>query len=192
MRRRRRLVLVVVAVAVGAGVALATFSGGPGSSGSPGPGAVTRLSSEGIGGVRIGSSKAQTVAALTRLFGPPTRRFVSSGCGSAVTEVAWRHLYAEFRLGTFTGFRYVAGSIQPWSAGRPSEASVRPRLATALGISIGSTLAQLRERYGRLTPVGTARWESSDGLVFYDNAARFPDPGGSRIDEIKFGTCGDF
>src|SRR6202035_4202249 len=79
MRRRRSLILALLVVAAALGLALAFRStpSGPGSDGSPAVGATTHLSSHGIGGVQIGTTKAQTVAELSRVFGPPSRRFVS-------------------------------------------------------------------------------------------------------------------
>ena len=194
MRRRRFLVAVAIAT-VGAGVGAAFVVGSsPGGSGSAGPPlAVARLSAQGIGGVRIGATKARTVAVLSRVFGPPSRRFVSDACGPRYSEVAWGHLYAEFRQDSFSGYRYLSGTWLRTGVFPGRNLSVlRPRLTTAGGITIGDTLGALRRTYGTLTPVGTSRWQSNGGLVFYDNAQRYPDPLGSRITEIKYGTCGDF
>lgn len=194
MRRRRSLTLAVllVAVALGGALALRLSPSGPGSNGSTGTAAATRLSSHGIGGVHIGATKAQTVAELSRLFGPPSRRFISDACGPTYSEVAWRHLYVEFRQNTFSGYRYLGGA---WtrSGVTPGHnlSALRPRLTVGGGITIGDTLRQLRRVEGKLSPVGTSRWNSG-GLVFYDNAQRYPDPPGSRITEIKYATCGDF
>ena len=194
MRRRRFLVAVAI-VAVGAGVGAAFVLGSsPGGSGSGGPLlAVVRLSAQGIGGVRIGATKAQTVAALSRVFGPPSRRFLSDACGPRYSEVAWGHLYAEFRQDSFSGYRYLSGTWLRTGVFPGRNLSVpRPRLTTAGGITIGDTLGALRRTDGTLTPVGTSRWQSNGGLVFYDNAQQYPDPPSSRITEIKHGTCGDF
>lgn len=196
-RRRVLIVAVLLAAGLGAGVTLALRSSpsGPASGGPSGAaaGAVARVSDKGIGGVRIGATKAQTVATLSRLLGPPSRRFVSDACGPAFTEVAWGNLYAEFRSDTFSGYRYLSG-IWLRTGVYPGHnlSTVGPRLATTAGITIGDSLQQLRRADGTLTPVGTARWQDSAGLVFYDNAARFPDPASSRITEIKYAACGDF
>jgi hypothetical protein len=198
--RQRRLLVVVLLLAVGlsAGLALALRSSpsGPGSGGPPGAaaGAVARISSKGIGGVRIGASKGHTVAVLSRVLGPPSRRFVSDGCGSAsVTEVAWGHFYAEFRNDAFSGYRYLSGTwLRRGVLPGHNLSTVRPRLATVAGITIGDPLRQLRRADGPLALVGTARWQDTAGLVFYDNTTRFPDPASSRVTEIKYGTCGDF
>jgi hypothetical protein len=135
------------------------------------------------------------VAALTAQFGAPTARLANTGCGPLFREVAWRHLYAEFRRQRFAGVRYLAG---PWPLkpnkpiSKPASA-VLPRLATAKGISLQSTLRELRSRYRPLRLIGTDRWRASNGLTFYDNARRDPPPPTSRIVEIKAGqTCGDF
>jgi len=194
MRRRRYLILALalVAVAVGVAVAFGSSPGGPRSGGSA-SGPATQLSSHGIDGVQLGASKAQTVAELSRLFGPPSRRFISDACGPTFSEVAWRHLYVEFRQNMFSGFRYLGGT---WlssgvTPGRNPSAA-RPRLAVGSAITLGDTLRQLRRAEGKLQWVGTSRW-SNAGLVFYVSAQRYPDPPGSRIIEIKSATtCGDF
>jgi len=195
MRRRRSLILAMlfVAAAIGVTFAFGSSPGGPGSNGSPTSGATTRLSSHGIGGVQLGATKAQTVAELSRLFGSPSRHFISDACGPTYSEVAWGHLYVEFRQNTFSGYRYLGGAWLP-SGVSPGHnpSAVRPRLAAGGGITIGDTLRQLRRAEGKLSPVGTSRWNSA-GLVFYVNAQRYPDPPGSRIIEIKSAaTCGDF
>jgi hypothetical protein len=64
---------------------------------------------------------------------------------------------------------------------------------TSEGMSVGSTLAQVRARYGMLEIVGTDRWRTRDGLVFYISyLVTQPAPPNSRITEIKYGTCGDW
>jgi hypothetical protein len=151
------------------------------------------LSSQAIGGVRFGLPRKQVVTRLSELLGtrsttPPLNR----ACGPAFTEVAWQHLYAEFRHGRLVGFRYIEDGWPPTSYGKHVTASNRPPLITTRGIALGSTLRQARAAYGRLRPIGTNRWQTPNGLVFYDNARHYPDPPGSRIIEIKYGTCGDF
>lgn len=44
---------------------------------------------------------------LAALFGKPSSRFVNSACGSRYTEIAWGHLYVEFRDGRFSGYRCI-------------------------------------------------------------------------------------
>jgi hypothetical protein len=153
------------------------------------------LRSNGIGSARFGETEREAVAALTRQFGRPTARLVNAGCGPRLREVEWRHLYAEFRGQRFAGVRYLAGPWPPSHAARNSRpaATVLPRLVTAKGISLGSTLGELRAAYKPLRLIGTDRWRSRNGLVFYDNAQHDPPPASSRIVEIKGGrTCGDF
>lgn len=153
-----------------------------------------RLSDAGIAGVRFGTSRAAAVAQLTRLLGRPSRRMIDSGCGRRYTEAAWGHLYVEFRDGRLSGFRYMQGTWLPRPRSlRPTPFRLlRPKLATGRGVSLGSTLAQLRSAYGRLDLVGTDRWQAPDGLIFYDDAERDPPAPTSRIVEVKYGTCGDF
>ena len=137
------------------------------------------LGAHGIGPVRFGTPKPQAVAALSRILGQPTSRAVNPGCGARYTEADWGDLEAEFRRGSFSGYRYL-------------DRGQLPTLATAKGITIGSSLAELRAAYGRLGDGGTDRWRAPNGLVFYDDAMRDPIPPSSLIIEIKIGTCGDF
>lgn len=150
------------------------------------------LTAQGVAGVRFGLPKAEAVAELRAVLGRPSRSFVNTACGPRFREVSWGHVYVEFRHGTFVGFRYIENGWPPVRAGRPAGRSDRPTLATSRGVKLGGTLHELRAAYGRLAHIGTDRWRSPDGLVFYDDARRDPEPETSRIIEIEFGTCGDF
>lgn len=142
------------------------------------------LSAHGIGGVHFGLPKARAVTELSALFGQPAKRFANTGCRPRYTEVAWGHLYAEFRLGRFSGFRTIETGWPPLQYGTRIVRSDLPRLVTARGVRLGSTFRELRAAYGRLDLVGTGRWRSPDGLTFAVVAG--------RVVEIKTGTCGDF
>jgi hypothetical protein len=154
------------------------------------------LGPTGVGSVRFGLPKAQAVAELTALFGPPTARGANTGCGPRYAEVEWGDLVAEFRSGTFSGFRYATGGYPlttPGSPRRPSPAKAPfPKLATSARISLASTLARLRAADPLLRRVGAGVWRSANGLLFVDDAKRDPEPASSRIVEIKIGTCGAF
>jgi hypothetical protein len=152
------------------------------------------VSSHGVGGVRFGTSESEAVKELTSLLGSPTRRFASNGCGPKYTEVEWGHLYVEFRLGKLTGFRYLSGAWEgPTVPLGARDHGLVPKLTTSEGVSLGDTLAQVRDRYGALEIVGTDRWRTRDGLVFYVSyLVTQPAPSNSRITEIKYGTCGDW
>jgi hypothetical protein len=153
------------------------------------------LGPKGIADARFGETEHAVVTALTAKLGPPSARLRNTGCGVLLHEVAWHHLYAEFRGQRFEGVRYIAG---PWPVNNATRKSslprvVSPRLATAKGITLGSTLGELRSAYRPLRLIGTHRWRSGNGLIFYDNAQHDPPPSSSRIVEIKAGqTCGDF
>lgn len=154
-----------------------------------------RLGPDGIGSVRFGLAKARAVSALNGLFGTPAARGVNTGCGPRYAEVVWGDLVAEFRANTFSGYRYAVGGYPlttPGSPRAPRQKAVVPRLATSRGITLGSTLAQLRQAYMALHSVGTDRWQAGNGLVFVDDARHDPELPSSHITEIKIGTCGDF
>jgi hypothetical protein len=182
--RRACLAFAVVAVAVGVAA--------PGAPARPSQ--APTLGPTGIANVRFGLSKREAVAGLTRLFGAPSARGVNPGCGARYTEVEWGGLAAEFRLGTFSGFRYLEGGLPPTAYGAqvPPVKRVSPSPATSKGVALGSTLAQVRRAYGPLQRVGADMWRSSRGLVFVDDAQHDPVSPASRIVEIKIGTCGDF
>ncbi len=146
----------------------------------------------GIGGVRFGLAKAATISELTALLGPPSARFVNSGCGPRNTETAWGHLYVEFRVGRFSGYRYIENGWPPTRLGTKPRPSFLPRLATSKGITLGSTLSRLSRAYGRLDLVGTDRWMVRGDLIFDNDSKTEPPAGSSRIIEINIGTCGDF
>ena len=159
------------------------------------PTATANLGVEGIGPIRFGLPKAQAVDELSALFGTPTWRGVNHGCDPRWTEVEWDDLAAEFHLDVFAGYRYASASDLHDSLGSPRKPTKPgfPRLATATGISLGSTLAQVSAPYAALRLVGTDRHKARNGLVFVDNGEHSPAPFSSRIIEIKtFGTCGDF
>jgi len=157
-------------------------------------GVVLAIGPHGIGHLQFGETKAKAVAGLSASLGAPSGRGANTGCSSRYTEVAWGDLIVEFRLGVFSGFRYMIGGFPITTPGSPPPGPkvVSPRLATAARITLGSTLAQARAAYGRLQRVGADMWRSSNGLVFVDGAKRDPVPPSSRIVEIKIGTCGDF
>jgi hypothetical protein len=154
------------------------------------------LSPEGIGVARFGQAKAQVVEALTAVLGKPAWRGANTGCGPRYNEVEWGDLVAEFRLGSFSGYRYLTGGwplTAPESPNGPSSShSHGPYLATAKGISLGSTLAEVKAAYGKLSFIGVDKWRPANGIVFVVNAEHEPEPPSSRVTEIKFGTCGDF
>jgi hypothetical protein len=155
-----------------------------------------RLEPWGIGVVRFGAAKAKAVAELGAQLGIPSARSVNTGCGPRFSEVAWGDLVVEFRDSRFSGYRYLRGGWPLTTRGSPRTSSpskpVSPRLSTATGISLGSTLSQLRASYGKPRRVGADMWRSSNGLIFVDDALRDPVPPSSRIIEIKIGTCGAF
>ena len=99
-------------------------------------------------------------------------------------------------MGIFSGYRYLKGGwplTTPGSPRRPSPSALHgPHLATAKGISLGSTLGQLRSAYGDVRFVGVDKWQAANGVVFVVEAAREPEPLSSKVVEIKFGACGDF
>jgi hypothetical protein len=155
------------------------------------------LAPNGIGKVHFGLSKVKAVAALQALLGKPSATGINTGCGSAFTEVAWHDLIAEFRHGTFTGYRYVSGGYPLTTPGSPhdpvSAMSPTPALATTRGLTLGSKLSELRAAYPGLIHSGALKWTVPAGLVFAEASdTKKPNAATATIAEIKTGTCGDF
>jgi hypothetical protein len=157
---------------------------------------VAVLRPNGIGAVRFGTAKQKAVAELTHLFGTPAARGINTGCRPRYSEVEWGDLVAEFRMDRFSGFRFIKGGYPLTTKGSPRAATPAktgsPRLATSTGISLGSTLAQLRAAYRSLQRVGADTWRAPNGLLFVDDAKRDPVRPTSHIIELKINTCGDF
>lgn len=158
--------------------------------------ALRALGAQGVGTVRFGVTKARAVARLSDLLGRPTWQGVNSGCGPRYTEVEWGQLVAEFRLGTFSGYRYMQGGwplTTPGPLRRPAPSGQADvPLATAKGLTLESTLGQVRVAYGKLQFVGVDKWRAANGIIFVVDALREPEPPSSKVAEIKLGTCGDF
>jgi hypothetical protein len=118
------------------------------------------LGPSGIGLVRFGLPKVQAVADFTILFGRPVARGVNTGCGSRYSEVVWGDLAVEFRANGFCGYRYIVGGYPITTRGSPPArppTTITPRLATGTGITLGSTLAEVRAADRPLKRVG-ADW----------------------------------
>jgi hypothetical protein len=151
---------------------------------------------EGIGLVHFGLAKSETVADLTGRLGKAAPLGTNTACGPRYSEVEWGDLVAEFRLGLFSGYRYLNGGWPLATPGFPRRPPLSsgpsPLLATAKGISLGSTLTQVQGAYGEVRFVGVDKWQAANGLVFVVDAPREPEPPSSKVVEIKFGTCGDF
>jgi hypothetical protein len=153
------------------------------------------LTPGGIGPVAFGIPRAQAVASLSRALGRPTAEGVSRACGPRFTEVAWHDLIAEFRAGTFTGYRFLEGGWSLWTSQSPHRIAVTrppaPALETARGVTLGSTLSRLRTAYRTLRLSGAVEWTASNGLRFVESSTvAHPQSPTNRIVEIHVGTCG--
>jgi hypothetical protein len=151
------------------------------------PKAETRivLAGNGLGVADLGSSARAVTSAVSAELGSPTGH-PEAGCVGGYTEVAWHDLIVQFRHGRFSGYRYWVNSAGSPS---PSVSPVSPKLQTAKGISLGSTLAQLERRY-RLTQTGTDFWKAPNNIVFALDSPTYPSPPSSRVYEIKTdGAC---
>jgi hypothetical protein len=105
------------------------------------------LSANGIGSVHFGAPEASAVASLRKSLGAPNATGINTGCRPSFTEIAWRDLIVEFKHDRFTGYRFIRGGWPLTTAGSPHDlvtsGSPTPRLKTAVGITLGSTLGEL-------------------------------------------------
>lgn len=184
---RRAPVVTVVPAVVALGLAL--------SAAARPTSALPDLRSDGVGSVIFGVSKARAVASLGKVLGRPGAEGISRACGSRFTEVAWHDLIAEFRDGTFTGYRFFAGGWPRWRTRSPHPVATTmrpsPRLTTDRGITLGSTLGELRSAYGTLERSGAVEWRAPNGLRFVESSTVVnPRASANRIVEIHVDTCG--
>jgi hypothetical protein len=169
----------------------------PDSERARGSSSLPHLEFNGIGLVHFGLSKAQVVASLRMSLGAPNAEGINTGCGPKFSEVAWHDLIAEFRLGRFTGYRFIQGGWPLTTAGSPDDPVTAkpptPDLTSALGITLGSTLGELRSAYSKLKLSGAVQWTAPNGLTFVEpSTVRNPRSPADKIVEIKTRTCGDF
>jgi hypothetical protein len=60
------------------------------------------------------------------------------------------------------------------------------------GISLGSTLGQVRLAHGERHLPAADRWRALDGIIFVGAALRDPEPRRARSSRLRWGTFGDF
>ncbi len=170
---RNALGAFAVAVAACAAVVMAPIAGPTAAQ----TGRHAILEGDGVGAVRIGTPQATAIRELTAQLGQPSGRPVAD-CPGAYTDVAWHDLIAQFRDGRFSGYRY-------WSA--QAGRSITPRLATANGVTLGTTFSALRDAY-RLTQTGTFFW-SSGGMTFGLAGDTYPSPASAPVYEVTVTVC---
>jgi hypothetical protein len=156
-----------------------------------------RLEANGIGIAHFGASRANVLATLQESLGQPNATGINTGCGSGFREVAWHDFIAEFRLGTFTGYRFATGGFPLPGPGSPDDRVspnfATPALSTTRGITLGSTLKELQSAYPQLTRSGALKWTAPNGLIFVEASdTSNPLSPAARIAEIKIGTCGTY
>ncbi|HVB06621.1 MAG TPA: hypothetical protein VNF07_10295 [Acidimicrobiales bacterium] len=179
------IVCVLVAICVGVGAIR----------GSSTP--LAYLDARGVGPAHFGMGEGEVVRLLQPALGAPNAEGINTGCGPRFTEVAWHDLVLEFRFRVFTGYRFDEGGWPVTVPGSPSDrvspAVTVPALETRNGITLGSTVGELRAAYGRLKLVGAVQWGTPDGLVVSESAAVVN--AGSPQDtivEIETDVCGAF
>ncbi len=147
------------------------------------------LDENGLGLANFGAPAAPTTEAITDVLGAPTGH-PSAGCTGKYTQVAWHDLIVQFTAGRFTGYRFVAGGSKGVS---PSVATLHdpvvPTIATAAGVTLGSTMAEVEHAYRSLHRSGTDFWRTPGGIVFAFYSAEANPSSKSPVYEIKDNVC---
>jgi hypothetical protein len=138
------------------------------------------LEGNGLGVVRFGDSERTTTKVITAVLGAPTGH-PSAGCVGDFTQAAWHDLLIQFKHGRFSGYRYWVSA-----SGIPLSALVHPdpKLATAAGITLDSTFAQIQAAYP-LRQTGTDFWISPEQIVFALESPTYPSPPTAPVYEIR-------
>ena len=125
------------------------------------------LTPTGIGSARIGQPIAAATTALTALLGPPADVSVRTGGCGIDTENAWASpataspLTVYVAHGRFVGYRY--GGTWQGLAIAPGPGA---RLATARGVTLGTSIGTTRNRYPaalQTQPHGSTNWQLTIG-----------------------------
>jgi hypothetical protein len=118
------------------------------------------LGPQGLGPVPFGVAKPNAVGGLIRVFGKPSSAGSNSGCDGRYSEVEWGELVAEFRLGVFSGYRYLTGG---WPLTAPGFLTHRLHSSAALTSLLpkGSRSAARSGSYARLTTTSTSKASTS-------------------------------
>jgi hypothetical protein len=145
------------------------------------------LDPDGLGVAKYGQTLASTTKAITAVLGPPTGH-PASGCTAEYKQAAWRDLIVQFVGDRFTGYRYLDGGDRGVAPTAAIVRSVEPRVATASGIGLGSSLSEVRRAYRDVRRVATQSYRSPAGIVFSFWSTGNP-VGASRLYEIKSNVC---
>lgn len=146
------------------------------SPGTSSPAGALRLGGNDLGVTRVGAPFREAVAAVSGVLGPPTGDPApDSSCVGAEDETAW----GPFRLAA------SRGQVSGWT-------STSRTLATPAGVTVGTTLATLRQAYGTRLDVRLPNPDT--GTIFVVTGA---DLGGglsgqdasSTVTSLGNGTC---
>lgn len=162
---RTNFIVTVAVVAFGTSIAAAAAETGPSTRTVSGARHDIRLNGNGVGPVTPGESERSALRRLQHYFGVPTDH-PRSDCGGAYANVAWQNLIVQFKAGRFSGYRYVDSRGVPVAPSARVLRDVSPKLTTAHGAALGSTLAEVRRVSGTLRETGTARFRSIAGVTF--------------------------
>ncbi len=138
--------------------------------------------------MKLGARESAATARLTRLLGRPTA-FPPADCAGGYRNVEWHDLIVQFKRGRFAGYRYWFTELNHAATNGSVPRQVgTPALSTAAGITLGSTLGQVRRAYPKLSASGTDFYRAG-ALTFGVAATRYPPPSASLVYEIKVNAC---
>jgi len=188
MKRRLPAVLVFVVACssiLSGGIALSAAS--PKRARVSAKTSTVRLNGNGLGVTRYGAARSSATKAISAVLGNPTGH-PSADCTSKYFQTAWHDLVVQFVAGRFRGYRYLDGGDGGVAPTAAVVRSTTPRLSTATGITVGSSLVDAERAYGTLRRVATESYRTESGITFSVWSSGNPSPN-SRIYEIKSNVC---
>jgi len=148
---------------------------------------VVRLNGNGLGVTRYGAALSSATKAVSAVLGKPTGH-PAADCTGEYDQTAWHDLVVQFVAGRFRGYRYLDGGDGGVAPTAAVVRSTTPRLSTATGITVGSSLVDAERAYGTLRRVATESYRTESGITFSVWSSGNPSPN-SRIYEIKSNVC---
>ena len=145
------------------------------------------LDGNGLGVTRYGATRASATKALTAVLGKPTGH-PAADCTGKYRDTAWHDLVVQFLNGRLHGYRYPDGrrGVAPT---RSVLKSVKPKLKTTAGITLGSTLGDAEHAYDhKLKHVATGSYATKSGITFSFWSSGTPSDT-SPIYEVKSNFC---
>jgi hypothetical protein len=188
MKRRLPAVLVFVvacSLILSCGIALSAAS--PKQARVSAKTSPVRLNGNGLGVTRYGATQSSATKAISAVLGKPSGH-PSADCTGEYFQTSWHDLVVQFVAGRFRGYRYLDGGKYGVAPTAAVVRSTTPRLSTAAGITVGTSLVDAKHAYRTLRRAATNFYRTKSGITFAFWSSGNPSPN-SRIYEVKSNVC---